>query len=118
MQSMRLCRWRGAELRRGFLKFSSMIARCDLPQVHTLFAAFCFLAAHATAAPAHAEMIYRRGAAGDVATPDPQKTGSVTEADILGDLFEGLVTYDSEGRSVPGVAESWTISDDGLTYTF
>jgi oligopeptide transport system substrate-binding protein len=95
-----------------------MIARCDLARVHTLFAAFCVLAAHATAATAHAEMIYRRGAAGDVATLDPQKTGSVTEADILGDLFEGLVTYDSGGRIVPGVAESWTISDDGLTYTF
>jgi oligopeptide transport system substrate-binding protein len=68
--------------------------------------------------PLHAEMIYRRGAAGDVATLDPQKTGSVSEADILGDLFEGLVTYDAEGKIVPGVAESWKISDDGLVYTF
>jgi ABC-type oligopeptide transport system substrate-binding subunit len=65
-----------------------------------------------------ADMIYRRGAAGDVATLDPQKTASVTEADLLGDLFEGLVTYDAEGRIVPGVAESWTISEDGLRYTF
>ncbi len=29
-----------------------------------------------------------------------------------------LVTYDSEGRIVPGAAESWSISADGLTYLF
>jgi oligopeptide transport system substrate-binding protein len=69
-------------------------------------------------APAQGEMVYRRGAAGDVATLDPQKTASVSEADLLGDLFEGLVTYDADGKIAPGVAESWTISDDGLVYRF
>ncbi|HYC26326.1 MAG TPA: peptide ABC transporter substrate-binding protein [Roseiarcus sp.] len=69
-------------------------------------------------APTQAEMVYRRGAAGDVATLDPQRTASVSEADLLGDLFEGLVTYDAEGKIAPGVAESWAISDDGLTYRF
>jgi len=68
--------------------------------------------------PARAEMVYRRGAAGDVATLDPQKTATVSEADLLGDLFEGLVTYDADGRIAPGVAESWTISEDGLVYRF
>jgi oligopeptide transport system substrate-binding protein len=67
---------------------------------------------------AQAEMVYRRGESGDVATLDPQRTSSVPEADLLGDLFEGLTTYDAEGRIVPGVAESWTISDDGLVYLF
>jgi ABC-type oligopeptide transport system substrate-binding subunit len=77
----------------------------------------------ASAAPtlhdaASAEEIYRRGAAGDVATLDPQKTASVTEADLLGDLFEGLVSYDAEGGVVPGAAETWSVSADGLTYLF
>jgi oligopeptide transport system substrate-binding protein len=67
---------------------------------------------------AQAEMVYRRGELGDVATLDPQKTSSVTEADLLGDLFEGLTTYDRDGRIVPGVADSWTISEDGLVYRF
>lgn len=67
---------------------------------------------------AYAETVYRRGAAGDVATLDPQKTASVAEADLLGDLFEGLVAYDSAGEIVPGAAESWSISADGLTYLF
>jgi oligopeptide transport system substrate-binding protein len=69
-------------------------------------------------ADAHAEIIYRRGAAGDVATLDPQKTASVSEADLLDDLFEGLVTYDADGRIVPGVADSWTVSENGLVYRF
>jgi oligopeptide transport system substrate-binding protein len=81
--------------------------------VCALLAAYLWLTSSA-----QAEMTYRRGAAGDVATFDPQKTSSVTEADILGDLFEGLTTYDAAGRIVPGVAESWSISNDALVYRF
>ena len=36
----------------------------------------------------------------------------------LSNLFEGLVRITEEGEIVPGLAESWTLSDDGLTYTF
>ena len=34
------------------------------------------------------------------------------------DLFEGLVMQDNKAALIPGVAESWTVSDDGRTYTF
>ena len=34
------------------------------------------------------------------------------------DLYEGLVTEAANGELSPGVAESWTVSDDGLVYTF
>lgn len=34
------------------------------------------------------------------------------------DCFEGLVAMDAHGDAIPGQAESWTISPDGLTYTF
>lgn len=33
-------------------------------------------------------------------------------------IYEGLVMFDSKGNIVPGLAESWEISDDGLVYTF
>src|SRR5215471_2541862 len=33
-------------------------------------------------------------------------------------LFEGLVRLDETGHVLPLLARSWTISDDGLTYTF
>src|SRR5271169_240212 len=68
--------------------------------------------------PASAESVYRRGAAGEPATLDPQKTGTVVEADVVYDLFEGLLTYDADGALVPGVAASWSASPDGLTWTF
>lgn len=33
-------------------------------------------------------------------------------------LFEGLVRIDRDGRVAPQLARSWTVSGDGLTYTF
>jgi ABC-type oligopeptide transport system substrate-binding subunit len=70
-------------------------------------------------APVAAEAdVYRRGEPGEPETLDPQKTQTVVEADIVYDLFEGLLSYDAEGRLAPGVATAWTVSDDGLTYSF
>jgi oligopeptide transport system substrate-binding protein len=69
-------------------------------------------------ASAFAEMVYHRGNAADPETLDQHKTSTVYEAHILRDLYEGLVVYDARAKVVPGMAESWTISDDGLTYGF
>ena len=49
---------------------------------------------------------------------DPHKTSTVYEAHILRDMFLGLVTEDAMSEVIPGAAESWTVSDDGLVYTF
>ncbi|MDE4276615.1 ABC transporter substrate-binding protein [Phaeobacter gallaeciensis] len=37
---------------------------------------------------------------------------------VAGDIYEGLLRYDTDLQPMPGLAESWEISDDGLTYTF
>ncbi|WP_370741964.1 ABC transporter substrate-binding protein [Pseudoprimorskyibacter insulae] len=37
---------------------------------------------------------------------------------LYSNVFEGLTRFMSDGTVVPGLAESWEISDDGLTYTF
>ena len=37
---------------------------------------------------------------------------------VYANVFEGLTRIDRNGRVEPALAESWTISDDGLTYTF
>ncbi|MBN9468315.1 MAG: ABC transporter substrate-binding protein [Bosea sp.] len=37
---------------------------------------------------------------------------------VLQNIFEGLVAMDRTGKIVPALAESWTVSADGLTYTF
>jgi oligopeptide transport system substrate-binding protein len=70
------------------------------------------------ATTAMAEVVYHRGNTADPETLDHHKTSTTYEAHILRDLYEGLVVYDAKAQVVPGVAESWTVSDDGLTYTF
>jgi oligopeptide transport system substrate-binding protein len=70
------------------------------------------------ASAASAEVVYNRGAAADPETLDPHKTSTTYEADIMRDLFEGLVMPDTKANLIPGAAESWTISPDGLVYTF
>jgi oligopeptide transport system substrate-binding protein len=80
--------------------------------------AIAAIAVFALTLSAAAEVVYNRGNDGDPETLDPHKTSSVAEAHILRDLLEGLVIHDAKAEVVPGVAESWTISPDGRTYTF
>ena len=50
---------------------------------------------------------------------DPVKIQGNPEHRINLALFQGLVTYDPKtATAIPGVAESWDISDDGTVYTF
>ncbi|MEO1596646.1 MAG: peptide ABC transporter substrate-binding protein [Pseudomonadota bacterium] len=60
----------------------------------------------------------RRGLSADPATLDPQQARSVAALKVLGDVYEGLLTRDAAGASVPGVAKSWRVSGDGTRYTF
>ncbi|HEY0917695.1 MAG TPA: peptide ABC transporter substrate-binding protein, partial [Devosia sp.] len=49
---------------------------------------------------------------------DPHKVSGDWENRIVGEYMEGLVAEDIRANAIPGQAESWTISDDGLVYTF
>ncbi len=49
---------------------------------------------------------------------DPGITNNSFASPVLLNSFEGLVVYDENNSIAGGSAESWTISDDGLTYTF
>ncbi len=50
---------------------------------------------------------------------DPQSVTGLLESRIVSALFEGLVNYNPKDLSpVPGVAERWTMSADGRTWTF
>ncbi|MEP7456264.1 peptide ABC transporter substrate-binding protein [Phyllobacterium sp. SB3] len=70
------------------------------------------------ASPALAEAVLHRGNSGEPQTLDQSQTSIDIEAFIVKDLYEGLTIYDADGKIVPGAAESWTVSDDGLVYTF
>lgn len=49
---------------------------------------------------------------------DPALSTTVDGACLAVNSFVGLLTYDENGAIVPGVAESYDVSDDKLTYTF
>jgi oligopeptide transport system substrate-binding protein len=62
--------------------------------------------------------VLNRGISSDPETLDAHKARSLQAADVLRDLGEGLVSFTATGEMTAGTAESWDISDDGLTYTF
>ena len=62
--------------------------------------------------------VLRRGISGDPETLDPHKLLSAFESTIMTDMFVALATTAPDDSVIPGSAESWTISEDGLTYTF
>lgn len=49
---------------------------------------------------------------------DPQKALTPIERALTREIFEGLVTYDADGRLVPGLAESWIVESGGTGYVF
>lgn len=51
---------------------------------------------------------------------DPQRAFTQTTGFLHKVIYETLVTFPSEdaGSILPALAESWSVSDDGLTYTF
>ena len=51
-------------------------------------------------------------------TIDPSLNVDIWTMTYLIHCFEGLVTKDKDNNIIPGIAEKWDISDDGLTYTF
>jgi oligopeptide transport system substrate-binding protein len=63
-------------------------------------------------------IVINRGNGGEPDTLDPHRNEEDSGAEILRDLFEGLTTETADAKIVPGTAASWTISDDGLVYTF
>lgn len=51
-------------------------------------------------------------------TLDPALNSAVDGGNMILHTFECLLTVDQDGKLAPGQAESWDVSDDGLTWTF
>ncbi|MDR2372362.1 MAG: peptide ABC transporter substrate-binding protein [Puniceicoccales bacterium] len=63
--------------------------------------------------------ILRIGNAIEPETLDPQLAPGLSEAKIITALFEGLLIADGRTlQPIPGMARSYTLSPDGLVYTF
>ena len=63
---------------------------------------------------------YYRPSFGDPETLDPALDYETAGGEIVSNVYDTLVFYNREKASdfVPQLAESWEVSDDGLTYTF
>lgn len=54
----------------------------------------------------------------DPTTWDTLATSRASDSEAIVNTYDGLMEYDVEGILQPALAESYTVSDDGLTYTF
>ena len=79
-----------------------------------------FLAVLAVAAWACAsfasEIVYNLGA--DPRTIDPALNNALDGANVIVNIFDGLVRLGQDDKPEPACAESWKVSDDGMTWTF
>ncbi len=55
---------------------------------------------------------------GEVHSLDPAFIGSQSDVQLILQLYAGLTRMDEDGDPYPSLAESWSVSDDGLTYEF
>lgn len=84
-------------------------------------AAVCLAVAAGAALPAVAQQ--RGGTLNMIVNPEPPTLmlglNQLSGVQMIGGkIYQGLLTYDSNLNPQPGLAKSWTVSDDGLTYTF
>ena len=49
---------------------------------------------------------------------DPQQATDGTSFEVIADFTDGLMQMDEDGAAVPALAESYEVSEDGLSYTF
>lgn len=70
------------------------------------------------AAPVWADATLDRGIGSEWSSLDPQVNFDAAAGWIQMDAYEGLISYDETGKIIPGAAEKWETSADGLTVTF
>jgi oligopeptide transport system substrate-binding protein len=65
------------------------------------------------------KVVFRISNGAEPESLDPHQIQGVPEHRIYETIFEGLIVYDPvTADGIPGLAESWTVSDDGYQYTF
>src|ERR1700678_1302969 len=103
---------------------ASRLSRRTLIGAGGLFAAYCGAAFAFRGSGERRRTAYydthalNRGKGAEPDTLDPHLASTQYESNILGDLFLGLMTEDAAGNPVPGAATGFTVSNDGLVYTF
>lgn len=83
-----------------------------------LISALCIVSACGSSVDEGDVLTLRRGISAKVDTLDPHRSSAQWENIIIGDMIIGLMQHSADGEVIPGVAESWETSEDGLTWTF
>ncbi len=104
--------------RRRNLFSSSHVALAIVVAVLLTAAAACAPQAPVRPPCPEGEVCLLIGNGSEPATLDPHKATGTWESRILADAFIGLTQDDASGEAVPGMAERWEVSDDGLVWTF
>ncbi|RZT15492.1 peptide ABC transporter substrate-binding protein [Fictibacillus sp. BK138] len=64
------------------------------------------------------EQVLNLYASGEIPSMDSSQATDTVSFTIMNNTFEGLYRLDVENKPVPGVAKSYSVSDDNLVYTF
>lgn len=106
----------------SLFSFFSAAGRLLRRRVAVCFLAFSFLlpmcACSGESRPENADQTIYFHLQSDPSSLDPQIADTYDARVAVEALFEGLVRLDEDGEPYPGVAKTWDVSDDGLTYTF
>lgn len=93
--------------------------------VATALAAIAFVGSRSSQVPTTPTTIVARPDGVDLVidgsaplTWDPARAGDAGSAAILAQVWEGLTTWDPDGRLQPALAREWAVSDDGLRLDF
>ncbi|SOC09318.1 ABC transporter substrate-binding protein [Rhodobacter maris] len=91
-----------------------------LPKAFALAALMACTAPVALFAGTPADTLVLADAIDDIVSIDPAEAFEFSGTDLNNNLYDTLVELDpaESGKMVPGLAESWSLADDGVTYTF
>lgn len=84
----------------GLLAVSSMLTGCEKQK------------------PEGANYSFDYALPGNPESLDPQSASDECSMTVIGNLFSGLMKIDDSGVIAKNIAEDYTVSDDGLIYTF
>jgi len=84
----------------------------------TMSAALLLAACGKTEKKADAPTTFSYVYAIDPTTLDYSVTSKSSTSDVIANLVDGLLENDKYGNLIPSLAEDWSVSQDGLTYTY
>ena len=99
------------------LPFGGKTLIAGLALICVLVVAGCSKAPSRPPCPA-GQVCLQAGNGSEPVSLDPHKITGTWEDRIVSDLMVGLTQADAAGNAIPGMAERWTTSPDGKTWTF